>query len=183
MRFFSVIPSGGCRSRGTYAKRFSGSEARGTPPAVGRGRPAVLEAPALFRSVVRVPSWVLPCHPESAKDLLQLLDARRLDLHRERSVLVRIDDSPKFDTLQDPSSTQDDNVETLDDNLKGSARCSISARGARLSPVWHSGRNPQSDRMRHPPSLAGSERGEIKAAAPSAWNAAPCRGLDNRLIR
>ena len=30
----------------------------------------------------------------------------------------------------------------------------------RLSPVWHSGRNAKSDRMRQPPSLAGSERGE-----------------------
>ena len=27
-----VIPSGGCRSRGTCAKRFSGSEMRGAPP-------------------------------------------------------------------------------------------------------------------------------------------------------
>ena len=33
-----------------------------------------------------------------------------------------------------------------------------------LSPVWHSGRNPKSDRMRRPSSLAGSERGEIKSA-------------------
>ena len=32
----------------------------------------------------------------------------------------------------------------------------------RLSPVCHSGRNPNSDRMRRPPSLAGSERGELQ---------------------
>ena len=32
----------------------------------------------------------------------------------------------------------------------------------RLSPVCHSGRNPKSDRMRRPPSLAGSERGELQ---------------------
>src|ERR1700683_962850 len=93
--------------RGRFATRFACCKSGEGRAASHRGD-GVPRGSSVIAASFRCPPECLHCHPEYSKDLVELLDSWRLDLHRKRSLLVRVVGLLAAVTQRDPSRTQDD---------------------------------------------------------------------------